>query len=229
MRRLLYVPIIHSEADLGSAGATLAQKTRALLGERRWAIHQRTVEEFWESVGAHLLSLGSRNLAIYQDGLAADSEVGRRIVDQAAAMGSRNYQLVQELLNRGSELRKTEDPLLLWRQRASVLAVAHQGSAGERPGEAQHGQDQNDLLLVERDSFIASTISGTLKEGELGVLFIGAYHDVASRLAADISVETVKKRETVNAYFQELMQGRDDRRFSELAQYLSSPVADSNR
>ena len=43
-------------------------------------------------------------------------------------------------------------------------------------------------LLKKRDEFIAQRIEETLKEGEIGVLFIGLMHRVDEILRADISV-----------------------------------------
>ena len=229
MRTLLYVPIIHDEADMGSAGTALARRSAELWGNRRWKIHKDTVRGFWESIGTYLLSLDPRRLRVYQDGLAADGEVGRRIVNEAASRGSKNYQLVLDLLDRGAALRKTEDALLLLREYENIFARAQQGSAGEQPWDIRRDREQDDLLTEERDRFIADTIAATLREGELGVLFIGAYHHVISRLAADISVDMVKNREKVSAYFDELVRGRDDKTLEELALYLSAPVTACKR
>ena len=46
-----------------------------------------------------------------------------------------------------------------------------------------------DRLLEERDLFIARSIDSSLKEGETGLLFIGASHDVVSRIAKDIELK----------------------------------------
>lgn len=218
MRRLLYIPIIHSEADLGSTGSGLARQSAALSGEERWAIHQETVSKFWESVAAYLRSLDSRRLSVYQDGLPADGETGRRIVEQAAARGSQNYQLVLEMLNSGAELRKTENPVLLLREYENIH------SSGEGQRDTEQYRSQRDRLLEERDAFIAETIGATLKEGELGVLFMGAFHNVTPRLAADISVEMVKDPEMVQAYVDSLFGDHDDERLEKLGQYLAGPV-----
>ena len=225
MRRLLYIPIIHNEADLGSAGTALAEQSVALSGARRWLVHQETVSKFWESVAAHLRSLYSYKLRVYQDGLAAGGEIGRRIAEESAKRGSRNYQLVLELLNRGAELRKTEDPVLLLREHENIHRSAQQGSVRQGQHDPEEYRLRRDCLMGTRDKFIAETIGATLKEGELGVLFIGAYHNVASRLPADISVEMVKDMRLVQAYLDELFLGHDDQRLEELGQYLTSPVS----
>ena len=73
---------------------------------------------------------------------------------------------------------------------------------------------------MKRDKFIAATINQTLKEEEIGVLFIGAHHDVRTHLAEDIAVEEVKNREKVRDYFKMLISGKDEERFDQLAKYL---------
>ena len=224
MRRLLYIPIIHDEADMGSAGHALKLGSAALSGERRWTAHKEALSKFWKSVAAYLHSLDPARMKVYQDGLAADGAVGRRIVQEAARRGSKNYRVVLELLDGGAELRKTEDPAFLLRERQNILRLMQQPSTGERPISAQEYRQDRDRLMAERDAFIAETINATLKEDELGVLFIGADHSVTPRLARDISVEAVKSGEKVQAYLYELFLGHDDKRLEELAEYLSSPV-----
>jgi hypothetical protein len=224
MRQLLYIPIIHSSVDLGSAGAALTLHGAALAGEGRWAVHQETVNKFWESVAAYLRSLDPRCLRVYQDGLAAAGELGRRVVQEAAKRGSPNYQLVLEMLDGGAELRQTEDPLLLTLERENILAGLAPGATDQEGPAARRYREQRDRLTEERDSFIAGTIGATLREGEVGVLFLGAYHQVASYLAADISVQMVKDPEGVCLYLEELFLGHDDARLRELADYLAPLV-----
>lgn len=224
MRQLLYIPIIHSSVDLGSAGAALGVQGAALAGERRWAVHQETVSKFWQSVAAYLRSLDPRCLKVYQDGLAAAGELGRRVVQEAAGRGSPNYRLVLELLDGGAELRQTEDPLLLTLERENILAGLAPGVTGQEGPAAQRYRRQRDRLMEERDKFIAETIGATLRDGELGALFLGAYHEIASRLASDISVQMAKDPERVCLYLDELFLGHDDARLNELAHYLALPV-----
>lgn len=215
MRRLLYVPIVHDEADIGSAGAALALRSARLAGRRRWARHQQVLDRFWQQVGAFLDRFEANGLRVYQDGLPAGGEVGQRIVQEAAARGSRNHRLVLHLLERGAQLCQTEDPALLWRERQRLLEPSGQG--GEERSEGNG-------LLAERDRFIAGAINATLREGEAGILFIGAYHDVTPYLAEDIAIEAVKEPEKVRAYFEALFVGRDAGRLAQLAEYLASPV-----
>lgn len=222
MRRLLYVPVIHDEADLGSAGAALAQESARQLGKQRWARHQQALSQFWEQIAAFLSAFDPHQLKVYQDGLPAEGEVARRIVEEAARRGSRNHRLVLDLLDRGAELRKTESPQLLWQERQRLLGPMP-ASVGEEEGDAEG------RLMEKRDRFIADTINATLKEEELGVLFIGAYHEVASGLAQDIVVEAVKDPEKVRAYFEALFTGSPGHMLAKLARYLGSPIDGGRR
>ncbi len=218
MRHLLYIPVIHDEADLGSSGPDLAHGSAALAGERRWAMHRETTSRFWESVRDYLSRLDARKMRVYQDGLAADGAVGKRIVEEGTRRGSRNYQLVLELLNHGAHLQATERVELLLQEHA-------QGREGARPAPSP---EQRERLLEERDAYIADVISSTLQEEELGVLFVGAGHNVLGRLPADIRVQTAKDPDKLRMYIHELLLGNDSRNLEALAQYLSAPVDERN-
>lgn len=225
MRRLLYVPVLHDEADIGSAGAALQQRSSSMAGEERWAKHRETACRFWESVFTYLSTFADHGLKVYQDGLPADGETGRRIVAEAAARGSKNYRVVQRLLDLGAELCKTEDPALLLQEHQGLLALVSGRGSGDAELSPVEYSTQRDLLTEARDRYIAETIGATLAEDEAGVLFIGAYHRVAQYLAADISCHEVKEREAVLAYVENLLVGHDDEGLAELGQYLASPIS----
>ena len=218
MRKLLYVPIIHTRGDMGSLGPALERKSASLVGGKRWTEHQEAVSRFWRAVEDCLLSLEGSPLVIYQDGLAADGELGRRVVEEAARRGSLNHRLLLHLANGGADIRKTEDPSLLLEE----LRLARQEAGAEGP--SQEYKARRARLLEERDTFIARTIAETLKEGETAVLFIGAYHDVLPYLPEDISVEPLKEPDKVRLYLEELTSGGDPQRWRRLADYLSSPI-----
>lgn len=220
MRKLLYVPIIHGEADLGSLGAAYGRKSTSIYGQKRWALHQTMVAGFWKSLADYLVSLDAASLKIYQDGLAAAGKLGHRVVEVAAARGSLNHQLVLQLLNRGAELRQTEEASLLVEELR--LAQEELGVGNTSP---DHPGIPKARLTEARDRFIAKTIDETLKPGEVGILFIGAYHQVYLYLPEDIVVEPVKEWDRVKAYFQELASGQGQKRLQELASYLTSPIA----
>lgn len=209
---------------MGSAGATLAHQSAALTGGKRWDMHTLVVGRFWESIASYLSSFDASRLKVYQDGMAADGETGRRVMEKAAERGSSNYQLIRDLVRRGAELRKTEDPALLLQEHEGIRTVVQQNSVTQDQRTAEPRRLQRDRLTEQRDEFIAATINATLRAGELGVLFLGAYHNVVSRLARDIHAEAVKDPELIRAYFGELLAGHDDRRLEELAHRLAAPV-----
>ena len=222
MRQLLYVPVIHDEADLGSAGASLARASATLLGEQRWRNHLETVDRFWKGVAAFFASLEPHRLVVYQDGLAAEGDLGRRVVEEAARRGSRNYALVLDLLKRGAALRKTEDPRLVLQEREALRPWT-----GAEAGDPQRRQpsQEGERLLEQRDEYIAGAINATLQEHERGVLFLGAHHNVAPSLARDIRVVEVRARAQVVEYFTALLQGRNEAQLEALARRLTATIA----
>lgn len=229
MRRLIHVPIVHDEADLGMAGPALLAETVRLAGTSRWATHTETLGRYWAEVAVFLQSLDARQLKLYQDGLPVGGSVGRAIVEEATRRGSRNYQLLLDLIGRGAELRITEDPALLWQERDRLAreTSTHRPEIG-RPGEhrAVPDPEERGRLLQERDEFIARTIDATLKEGEVGILFLGAEHQASARLAPDIAVEPLKDPGLVRAYFQALFRPGHDSELARLASDLASPIGE---
>ncbi len=223
MRRLLYVPVIHSEADLGGLGPTVAREANALLTGERRALHRTTMEQFWRRAEDFLVSLGPRVLTVYQDGLTVDGSAGRRVVEEAAKRGSENYSLVLKLIEAGARLQKTEDAMLLLQERENILRLLEPKLSATGPRGAEEYRLQRDRLMEMRDRFIADVVSTTLGRGETGVLFIGAYHNVAEHLANDICVEAIRDPGSVRAYFEELLSGRNDTKLKQLALRLVAP------
>lgn len=218
------MPIIHSLPDLGSIAPLIDQRSSEICGKERWHKHKETVALLWDSLSRYFDGVKAAKLKIYQDGLMASGELGRKIIEEGAAKGSKNHQIVLKLIQRGGEIRKTEDISLLKEEYEYILKLAQTKSPYEK-GLAYLGYKRDkERLLEERDKFVADTINETLEEGELGVLFMGVYHEVLPRLSRDIEVQEVKERGKVKAYFEELLHGRDENRFNQLAEYLASPV-----
>ena len=57
-RRLLIVPIIHTEAELGSEGGAHRAGYVARHGDRRWAEREAQIGRYWDSVHDALLESG---------------------------------------------------------------------------------------------------------------------------------------------------------------------------
>jgi hypothetical protein len=181
VRRLIYVPIIHTEADMGSLKELLKQKYIEQVGEKAWEEHKKTVEETWQDIekGLEALGLPYSRVKLYQDGLPC---CGREpeLVKELAAEGNPNYQLLLKLMEKGAEVVGTEDPALLLEEYRSLL---HPPQAERKS--ALGGQ----VRLKKRDTFIAQRIHHSLKEGEIGILFLGLLHRVDKELPSDIQVE----------------------------------------
>src|SRR3990172_7950767 len=109
MKKLLYVPIIHMTADMGSVSANIDKKGMALCGEENWKRHKETVASLWDSISNYLDTLDANGLKIYQDGLVENGELGMKIIQDGVSKGSKNYMIISRLLQRGARLIKTEN------------------------------------------------------------------------------------------------------------------------
>jgi len=188
-RKLLYIPIIHSSADMGSLSESLKKEYLSRYGARKWREHAREVEGFWDLVTRRVLSLplNFRQVKIYQDGLPY---CGREldIAREAATKGSKNHRLLLSLVSRGAMLVGTEDPELLVEE-YQQLKTAVGGTGQTAPlRQAQDRPQAQAELMQRRDDFIARRIAETLAEGETGLLFIGALHQVGELLPKDIQL-----------------------------------------
>ena len=79
-------------------------------------------------------------------------------------------------------------------------------------------------LLKARDEDIAGQINQNLKEGETGMCFLGAYHDVVSKWSSDIKIVLVKGPDKVKKYYQRLTYGETAAAINKLARYLTKPI-----
>ncbi len=229
MRKLLYIPILHTEADLGRLAPALSRESMALCGQDIWEKHKTVVSQFWQRITDYLLSLKVESLKIYQDGMAIGGEIGLKVVEEAASRGSSNHRLILELAQRGASIRKTEDPALLIGEIQNLLEAIGIGSGNSEDKRTEPNRmdyrTRRDELMKARDLFIANTINETLKEGETGVLLLGSYHDVRPLLAKDITVQEVKEISKVRAYLEALLVERW--KWQTLADYLTSPITQS--
>jgi hypothetical protein len=226
MRKLYVIPIIHMSADMGSIASTLDDKATAKLTPELWQRHKEVVSAFWDSIGRFLDALDVSGFKVYQDGLVADGEEGLRIVRESVSQGSKNFEIIGRLLERGAALVKTESLSLVKQEYGYITKMARSKSLKEREVAALRYKLARGKLLKQRDEFIAGRINETLAEGESGILFIGAYHDVVHRLAPDIRVGQVKEVARVREYHSLLINTkRYGQQLQELGEYLVSPVS----
>lgn len=220
----MYVPIIHSSADLGSVAIELDERGIKLCGEERWKNHKETIERFWNVVSEYIDSLDISNLKVYQDGLMADGEMGMKIVKESAKKGSRNYEIVLKLVEKGARIVKTEDISLLKMEFNYITGMTKEKSSVKKVITVLRYKMKKKKLLQERDKYITKTIDETLKDGETGILFLGAYHNVLDKLPGDVIVEELKDKSKLEEYQKILPYRRKEERFNQLVEYLVSPI-----
>lgn len=186
-RRLIWIPIIHTQEDLGSLKEPVRRLHVRQTGRGQWQRTQKTIETMWTSIDREIerLKLDYARLRLYQDGLAC---CGREeeIVRELAGIGSRNHQLLLKLIQQGARIMGTESPELLIEEyelsRHAILAASSRRVATEQQREA------GDRILKKRDAYIAQRIGDTLLPGETGLLFLGLLHSLEGRLPNDIEV-----------------------------------------
>ncbi|MFH1074918.1 MAG: hypothetical protein V1752_07510 [Candidatus Firestonebacteria bacterium] len=225
MRTLIYAPVIHTSADLGSLAEEVTKRGVADLGKDVWDKHMASVEKFWDVILEYFESMDVSGVKIYQDGMVAEGEVGQRIVEEGVKSGSRNYELVARLLKRGAVLVKTEDFNLIKEERNRLLALTQTKSITHKLIAFIKYKLAKDRLLNKRDEFIAQRINETLNEGRTGIIFIGAYHNINLRLCRDIQIKEIKSVQKVRDYQRLLPFWRKNKKqFEDLEKYIVSKM-----
>lgn len=225
MRTLLYVPVIHTRADLGSLAKDIAERGAKDLGEELWRRHEEVVNDFWGTLINYFNSIETAGFKIYQDGMLADGEMGYKIVEEGVKSGSKNYEIVSRFLQKGAILVRTEEFALVLEERDRLIKITR---AKTVPGKLllliKYKLTKN-RLLNKRDRFISRRIDETLNQGETGILFIGAYHNVKKRLPLDISIVEIKDIDKVREYQMLLpFYNKHKHRIEELGKYLISEI-----
>jgi hypothetical protein len=225
MRNLYLTPIIHGSPDMGSVAPVLDEIGSQTVGTDSWKKHLETVSGFWDSMSRFFQCLPVEGVKIYQDGMVAGGRDGLRIVEEGVKAGSRNYQIISGLLNKGAVLIKTEDVSLVASEHRYIREIVEAKSPREKEIASRRYRAAQRKLLEGRDNYIALTIRESLREGETGILFIGGYHDLVSKLSPDIIIIRVKEPAMVREYHTLLTRvNRRDPHLNQLAEYLASPV-----
>jgi hypothetical protein len=185
MRTIILVPIIHTEHDMGSMLEQTKQAYVSRYGQQKWVEHLKSIDEVWSGIRQMItvLELPYPLVRLYQDGLPICGKEAD-IVNDVAAQGSKNHQLLLDLISKGSRLMGTEDPRLLLQE-----YQLHQGALHDAKLDSESRfRKQSNKLLQDRDHFIAERINSTLLAGEIGLLFLGLAHSVETTLNPDILV-----------------------------------------
>jgi hypothetical protein len=179
VRALIYVPVVHSEVDLGTMAGELRRQFEEVFGADEWTRRFASVDAMWEGLRTKLsaLPIAWSSTRLYQDGLpVCDHE--HAIVHDLSAQGSRNHQLLLQLMERGATLMGTERPDLMVKEYRRIQRLVQAARDRASDAVAEEIKREGELILAERDAFVAHRIDTTLEEGETGILFLGLLHRV---------------------------------------------------
>lgn len=188
-RILIYIPIIHTQADMGALSPAIQRLKVKELGRKGWERNVRQVNKLWAQIEQAIegLALPYQRVRLYQDGLPV---CGREveIVTELAKAGSRNHGLLHRLLEKGATIMGTESSELL----VEEYQLSKEDFASGKPKFATREEPRRkalrDSLLKRRDEYVAGRINETLRAGETGLIFLGMLHSLGSWLDKDIRV-----------------------------------------
>jgi len=188
-RTLIYIPIIHTRADMGALSDSVQQAILQKVGKRGLSRKMNLIDKMWTKIEHVMdsLPLPYERVRLYQDGLPI---CGREleIVTELAKAGSRNHHILLRLVEKGATIMGTESSELLVEE-YDLLKQMFETSAIIAPPEDEPGRKTlRNSLLKKRDRFIAARINCTLNSGETGVLFLGMLHSLRQGLEKDIRV-----------------------------------------
>ena len=89
-RRFIYVPIIHTEVDMGSLAESFKKEYIQKYGAQKWNQHLKKINDLWTDIEEHLQqkNLWYHKVKVYQDGLPV---CGNEV------------QIVRDIANKGGE------------------------------------------------------------------------------------------------------------------------------
>lgn len=190
-RKLLIVPILHTEQDMGSLGHRLMANSD----------YHAQAYDYWKTIEAQIrgLSYEFDRMKVYQDGLP---DTKPDLVEKIASeVQSPNYKLLRWLRDQGATIVGTENPDLIKEEYSLLKAILEAKNESQKLEARKRYQERADALLSLRDAYIAQRINQTLEAKELGILFLGAAHKIEDVLPVDIKVidfDTQKQQLQIN-------------------------------
>ncbi len=190
MRTLMYIPVIHTQADMGSLAPSVRECTIAILGTQKWLRNQNAIGQLWEHIRAEIarIDLPYPRVRLYQDAMpVCGYEVN--ITADLARGGSPNHLLLTWLIDKGATLMGTESPELLLQEYELAKEVLELSTGSDEGSQRKDRlRAASSALLEKRDRFISSRINSTLLAHETGLLFLGLLHSMRNWLDRDIKV-----------------------------------------
>jgi len=189
IRTLIYMPVIHTETDMGTLSESIQKSTLQKFGRRGLKRKEEIIDNLWTEIERKIdaLALTYEKTRLYQDGLpVCDREA--EIVTELAKAGSRNHRLLLLLMKRGATITGTESLELLMEEYELDKQILAARGAREKARIEASRKAMIDSLLKRRDQFISDRINSTLCAGETGILFVGMLHSLHNKLDNDIHV-----------------------------------------
>lgn len=189
IKNLIYIPIIHTEKDMGTLASQMKETFTSEFGDKKWQEHWHAIHKMWDGIRLKVeqLKLDYKMVRLYQDGLPLCG-FEEKIVRDIAKRGSKNHLLLISLVEQGASLTGTEDPNLLIEEYTHLKRILTSKTNEEREDAVKEYETKAKDLLLKRDLFIKERIEATLKSGETGLLFLGMFHAVDEILSKDINV-----------------------------------------
>ncbi len=187
-RSLIYIPIIHTEADMGRLKGPVRQAALQKLGLRGLKNKADLIDKIWAEIEKTVegLALSFEKVRLYQDGLPVCGNESAIVADLMAK--SRNHRLLMRLMDKGAVIMGTESPELLLEEYELTKKILSPGGNLKSTKIETHQKPVSDSLLKRRDRFIADRINDTLCPGETGILFLGMLHSLWHLLDGQIKV-----------------------------------------
>lgn len=184
---------------MGSLSNAFGEIAENLIGRDERRQLQQAIAELWSRIEdfSHqvLANVDPNRLLLYQDGLPIGGEKGREILQDGARKGIRNHTLLLELLDHGARLMATEDADLLRKEYHLYQDLINRFDPDSYDETLQKIAEETKKLTDERDCAIVREIASTLGDGEIGLLYIGAAHDVQRFLPSEIEWKTYQRGE----------------------------------
>lgn len=199
MKRLLIIPILHGGEEMGSLSEAFGELAESLIGSDERRQLQQAIAELWSRIEDFSTSVLAHTdpsrLLLYQDGLPVGGERGKEILQDGAGKGIRNHILLLDLIDRGARLMATEDADLLKREYHLYRDLINRFDPDSYDETLRTIAEETKKLTNERDRAIGREIAATLSDGEIGLLYIGAAHEVQRYLPSEIMWKTYRRGE----------------------------------
>lgn len=218
------MPIIHAEQESGTLAEGIEERAKVVIGESNWQRHKEVVRRYWQEIADYWERTHIPGLKIFQDGMPTDGEVAETIVKSLVDKGSINYKIIAQLVEKGAILIQTEDPEAVKKEYLLAKELAKRKSLlGSLWAVVRYKQHKGRLLQA-RDAYIIRRISESLAEGETGVCFLGAEHQILASLPQDIEIIALKDPQKVREYHQKYMSRKWEEDVSRLGSYLTASI-----